>query len=403
MSVSAPPRPAEPLPDTESGTAASGLPAAAVWRLARLPVIVAVLVLVGATFLAVYGSRYNRNALDPSSVGPQGSHALAALLQHRGVTVHRVHGASAVPTGADATSTVFLPFADYESPESLRRLTELPGTVRLVVVDPSAGALRVLTSEVSPSGGGPIKRHSPGCDDPVAQTAGDADIGGARFRLVGIETGRRCYGGSLVSARSVSGQGLVVVGAPDPFTNDRLAANGNAALSLGLLGAGDSVWWVLPGPAGSAGAGQRRSLLQVLPHWVGPVLWELALVFVLLALWRGRRLGPVVTEPLPVVVRAAETVEGRARLYRRARARDSTSDALRDGARARLVPFLGLGADPAPAVLVEAVAARTGRTPGEVGALLFGAAPSDDPSLVRLASQLDQLVRSALDREGPRL
>ncbi|MDQ6874592.1 MAG: DUF4350 domain-containing protein, partial [Actinomycetota bacterium] len=301
-------------------------------------------------------------------------------------------------------ATVFLPFADYESPESLRRLTELPASVRLVVVDPSPGALRELTTELALSGNGPVKLQSPGCDDPVATTAGDADTGGSRYRLVGTEGGPRCYGGSLVTARSTAGQAVVAVGTPDPFTNDRLAANGNAALTLGLLGTGDAVWWVLPGPSGSAGAGQRRSLLQVLPRWVGPALWELALVFVLLALWRGRRLGPVVTEPLPVVVRAAETVEGRARLYRRARARDSTSDALREGARARLVPFLGLGADPAPAVLVESVAGRTRRTPAEVGALLFGAAPSDDPGLVRLAGALDQLVRSALDRgEGPRL
>ncbi|MDQ6873723.1 MAG: hypothetical protein M3042_01465, partial [Actinomycetota bacterium] len=102
MSVSAPPRPADLPTDGDAGTAASGLPAAAVWRLARLPVLVAVLVLVGATVLAVYGSRYNRNALDPSSVGPRGSHALAALLQARGVTVHRVNGTPAVLTGAGA-------------------------------------------------------------------------------------------------------------------------------------------------------------------------------------------------------------------------------------------------------------------------------------------------------------
>ena len=58
----------------------------------------------------------------------------------------------------------------------------------------------------------------------------------------------------------------------------------------------------------------------------------------LLALWRARRLGPVVAEPLPVVVRAAETVEGRARLYRRGGAR---GQAARGAARRR--PVAGSG------------------------------------------------------------
>src|SRR5690606_41722785 len=55
----------------------------------------------------------------------------------------------------------------------------------------------------------------------------------------------------------------------------------------------------------------------------------LIVVVVLLAWWQGRRLGPLVTEPLPVVVRASETVEGRGRLYRSRRARDRAAEALR--------------------------------------------------------------------------
>ena len=109
----------------------------------------------------------------------------------------------------------------------------------------------------------------------------------------------------------------------------------------------------------------------------------------------------MVVEPLPVVVRAAETVEGRARLYHRGRARDRAAQALRDGARSRLVPLLGLGADPPPSTVVDTVAARSGRPPQEVGALLFGGAPTDDAQLVALPDALDQLVRTTLDSEGP--
>jgi cyanate lyase len=43
--------------------------------------------------------------------------------------------------------------------------------------------------------------------------------------------------------------------------------------------------------------------------------------------------------------------------------------------------------------VVDAVAVRTGRSPVEVAALMYGAAPGDDASLVRLADQLDILER----------
>ena len=42
-------------------------------------------------------------------------------------------------------------------------------------------------------------------------------------------------------------------------------------------------------------------------------------------LWRGRRLGRLVVEPLPVVVQAVESTESRGRLYRRARDRAAPS------------------------------------------------------------------------------
>jgi hypothetical protein len=111
------------------------------------------------------------------------------------------------------------------------------------------------------------------------------------------------------------------------------------------------------------------------------------------ALWRARRLGPVVTEPLPVVVRAAETVEGRARLYRRAGAADHAAFALRQAARDRLVPRLGLPRDAAPDAVVAALVERTGRAGQAVWELLYGPPPRTDADLVRLADALDALEK----------
>ena len=111
-----------------------------------------------------------------------------------------------------------------------------------------------------------------------------------------------------------------------------------------------------------------------------------------LVVWRGRRLGRVVAEPLPVVVRAAETVEGRGRLYHAAGARGSAAEALRSGTRDRVSARLGAGRSPAPEVLVDLVASRTSRPATDVHALLYGPPPVDDAALVLLARTLDALA-----------
>jgi hypothetical protein len=103
-----------------------------------------------------------------------------------------------------------------------------------------------------------------------------------------------------------------------------------------------------------------------------------------------------------VVVRAAETTEGRARLYRRAKARDRAAEALRQATRDRLAPLVGVRADGAPDALAAAVADRLPATPPGTGPqftapdvrdLLFGPPPTDDAGLLRLADRLDALER----------
>lgn len=125
---------------------------------------------------------------------------------------------------------------------------------------------------------------------------------------------------------------------------------------------------------------------------------QLLVAVLLVAVWRARRLGPVVAEALPVVVRSAETVEGLSRLYRAGRARDRASDALRSGARERLVPLLGLprssAQDPSAArEIVTAVARRTAYEETYVGAALYGPEPLDDAGLIALTDVLDDLER----------
>ena len=119
-------------------------------------------------------------------------------------------------------------------------------------------------------------------------------------------------------------------------------------------------------------------------------------------------MGRLVPEALPVVVRQAETVVGRARLYRRARSYDRAAEALRSGARDRLARRLGFAPGSDHDALVDAIALRLRATGGRdasnvnargassVNALLYGPTPADDHALVELARQLTALEQEVL-------
>ena len=161
-------------------------------------------------------------------------------------------------------------------------------------------------------------------------------------------------------------------------------------------GAGVRLARLRPTWSGTARSGRRPLAGPALVHRAvsdGALLAALrGVAVVLLALWRARRLGRSL-RAAPVVVRAAEAVEGRARLYHRGRARDSAAAALRETALERLLPLIGLPPGADQRTVIDAVAARAGRPAGDVSVLLYGAAPSDDRSLVHLADDLDALER----------
>ena len=122
-----------------------------------------------------------------------------------------------------------------------------------------------------------------------------------------------------------------------------------------------------------------------------PGLYLLLASLLGVVLWRGRRLGPLVTEPLPVVVRAAESTESRGRIYRRTGDRRHAAAILVDSARRRLIEALQLPRGTTVETLAAAAAARSGRDPHAVLALLGHPAVTNDSQLVELGQQLTDL------------
>ena len=190
--------------------------------------------------------------------------------------------------------------------------------------------------------------------------------------------------------------GLMLFGADQAFTNDQVLRADNAAVALRLLGQDRRLVWYVPSLADLA-AGEGVTLTSLLPRWIFPGLWVAALALVAMVVWRGRRLGALAAEPLPVVVRAVETTRSLGRLYRRAGDRAHAAAALRRSARARCAERLRLGSHVDPASLVREVARRTGRPEAEVAHLLDPPAtdlgPPTDRDLITLANDLAELDR----------
>jgi hypothetical protein len=161
---------------------------------------------------------------------------------------------------------------------------------------------------------------------------------------------------------------------------------------LRLLGQGDRLLWYVPDPADIT-TGDSGSLTAQLPGGLVPALWLLALAALATMLWRGRRLGPLVVEPLPVVVKAVESTRGRGRLYRRVRDRQHAATVLQRAATRRLAVRLRLPADHDPLAVAEAVAAATATDVRTVTHLLTTRDVPDDATLTRLARDLAGLER----------
>ncbi|WP_377271078.1 DUF4350 domain-containing protein [Peterkaempfera sp. SMS 1(5)a] len=394
-----------------SGTSLAPTPGR-LWRRSR-GLLVAAALLVTAGLL--YGGLRNDAQyppLDPRSTAPDGTHAVTRLLERQGIAVDTAPGPGKTLDDGRPTTVLLLPGTLTRRHLQELRDTVLAGGGRVVLVSPGPTELSVLaptTRLADPDGDAPPAVSSastePDCDLPEARRAGSAELGGLLYAPA--EPAQGCYfrDGRPALVRSSEGNGdTVVLGSGRFLTNDRLDDDGNAALALGLLGAHRRLVWYLPDydqATADSGAGSQ-GLLALLPAGWRWGLLQAAVAALLAALWRARRLGPVVPENLPVTVRASETTEGRARLYRRAKARDRAADALRRATRSRLSGSLGLPARPeaGPAALTAAVAGRLpqdhasgARTPAEVHALLYGAAPADDTALLRLADDLDTLER----------
>ncbi|MFJ8211780.1 DUF4350 domain-containing protein [Streptomyces sp. NPDC096033] len=395
----------------------SALTPAQLWRRARGLLLALAVLLVAAVALAGLQAGDHHGRLDPRSADRDGSRALAQLLAARGVTTRVVTNADEAAAAAGPRTTLLVTDPDLlGAPQrrAIRSAIDLSGG-RTLLVAPTGPALTELAPGARTEGFAHRHDLDPGCPLPTATTAGRAGTGGGLRYATGLPGASGCYPSDghptlLVLPSTTRGGDTVLLGSERPLLNRHLAEEGNASLALQLLGSRPELVWYLPTLADmpADGPAQDKTLLDLVPSGWYWALLQLFAAAALAALWRARRLGPLVTENLPVAIRASETTEGRARLYRKAAARDRAATVLRAAARERLAALVGVPPAQAhdPAALSAAVSARLPEPPAatagtgtgtgtgrDVTTLLFGPTPADDAALVALADHLDALER----------
>lgn len=363
------------------------------WGTVRWVAGAVVLIVVLAGIAAWLTAARPGGRMDPASTSPNGAQALVTLLRDRGVDVVVAESVADAERAAGPDSLTLIAQTSYMADdELLRGLADAPGD--RLVIEPTSRTREALAPEVRVA---PTATYGgePDCDLPEALRAGVVQFGPTET-YEAVEDSPvdliSCYSGAVVRYQDDEGRTITVAGTAQFMTNSTLLEEGNAALAMNLAGTRPRVIWYAPQRLEAETSG-NATVFDLIPRQVDWIVWQLWFVVALVALWKGRRLGPLVAERLPVVVRASETVEGRGRLYRARRARDRAADALRAATVQRLAPRLGLGIHPQPATVVAAVAQRTATDPNTVHRILFGPAPGSDEDLMNLAHALDDIER----------
>jgi hypothetical protein len=390
-------------------------------------IAVGALLAFGLVMVALNGAGRVAERWGADETAPSGSRALVEVLREQGVDVivtstleqsraeldgAALDGAALNGTeqgGGGPGATLFV--GDARGILGVEQWGEVLGLAdHTVIAEPTALALdglRIDALVAGPLDGGDPDAGSPegddagrvtldaGCREPAAQRAERISAAGVGYSTL---EGTICFdaaqaGAALVSLE-VDGRQVTVLGAGTALQNDDITRAGNAALVLGLLGEHETLVWYQPSPADLS----TPTFAELTPGWVNPVAWLALLVGLAAAVWRGRRLGPVVIENLPVVVKTTETMEGRARLYAREGSRLRALDALRVGTLRRLAEGLALGRAAGVDDIVIAVASITGRDQQSLRALLVGTEPGSDRDLVQLSDRLLELERHVAKR-----
>jgi hypothetical protein len=351
------------------------------------------LVVIAIVAFAIVGRGDDRSSqpLAPDSTSAAGMRALVLLAESFGADVDVIDGAPAT----DRT-VAFMPSDRFGRSDT----TDMRQWIRrggiLVVADPQSSFVPKLGGLL---GSGLVQDSTldaGDCSISALSKAQTVSADGA-FLYRPPTPSTRCFtqGGDALIVAIPEGNGIIVaVGGTSLFENRHLDDADNAVVAVSLLapkqgtkvafvrgpsfGAGDETLWGLIRP------GIRYGLLQI------------AIAFLLFAIWRGRRLGRPVLEIPRIEIEGSEFVEAVGHLLERTNSPAYAAAVLRADARREIARRVGgARADDAES-LAAMLDVRLGADRNRVRALLTDSPVADENALVALAQQLQSLRQEVL-------
>lgn len=319
-----------------------------------------------------------------------GSMALANVLKDHGVSVYNVTNRSKFEQFGPG-ETVAVTGVQYLRPEDMQTLAKTGSKVVYLgaTVDFPENKWVKSTAGRIPEG------TLPACSVPEARQVNFSSAW-ANALLPIDKNAIGCYPASETAEQSYglveTWEGktrLIFVSDPRFFTNMNLADGANAALAINLLGDRKTLWWV---------NGAELSSTEEGPSSIAPELFGLVLlVSIAIVVWglgRGRRLGKVIPEKMPIIVHHAEVVYGRARLYRRAGAYTQVANSLRERAAKKLNQLLWMSPTSGTESFYAQTARLTGQSEEQIRQLLRPGSIRGNRELKDIAGKLDELVKT---------
>lgn len=371
----------------------------------------------GALLLLIVGAiAYAQRAdndyitLSIKNYDPNGSRALAEVAQDQGLRMRQIESLSDARITDPATTTLVIASGEALQPFQARTIATYPGDLVILGSNPSLWEALELPIHL---GQGPEGIAAAKCAQPDAAAAETISTSGAVFSGLTQVDGEHCFptpdptGAGVLFVDGPAGGRVALVADSSLFLNDNIDEAGNAALALRLVGEHDNAVWYLgsffdatvltwTSPDDPHGPAQRDDIpasTDFLPPGTGNVVFALGLALFVVAWWRARRFGPLVHEPLPVVIRSSESTRGRARMYRTAGASGRAAASLRAAAATRIGARIGVPRSATRPVFVAATARASGRTVEQVDAILYGPPPSNESAMMTLIAQIDSLER----------
>jgi hypothetical protein len=330
--------------------------------------------------------------LDPRSSAEFGARGLVLFLHELGADV------DISATGPSTSTDVAVLLEDRLTEASRRELAtwvEDGGT--LVIADPGSPLSAPLSedgNDVLAAITGDIERGT--CDLDELDDVNDIDAPGALLYDTGVADSQ-CFGddrAAYVVSGTIGAGRVISVGSPTPFLNDALDDRDHSLLAAGLMVPEDGAQvTVLERPPPGEG---DDDLTDLVSDGVKAALVQLALAFAVYAVFRARRLGRPVPEPLPVPIAGSELTAAVGELMQQRRDPTRAARVIQQDTRRQLARRLGLPVDATAQAVADAVSARVDTGADHVLDLLNRPSVEDERALVDLIRDLDAIRQETL-------